>query len=55
MTRDHRTATDAVRELNASDPLGGLSVTPTSRAIELRLHGGGRGGGCGTGGCGSCG
>jgi L-serine dehydratase len=45
---------DAHREISANmarelrcTALGGLSVTPTSKAIELRL--------CGTGGCGSCG
>ena len=46
---------DAHREVSASmarelrcTALGGLSVTPTSKALEARL------GGCGDGGCGSC-
>jgi L-serine dehydratase len=51
----HREISESMaRELRCT-ALGGLSVTPTSKAIELRLHGGGLGGGCGTGGCGSCG
>jgi L-serine dehydratase len=41
------------RELRCT-ALGGLSITPTSKAIELRLLGGGSSGGCGTGGCASC-
>ena len=41
------------RELRCT-ALGGLSVTPTSKAIELRLHGARPDGGCGTGGCASC-
>lgn len=43
----HRQVSESMaRELRCT-ALGGLSVTPTSKAIEARL--------CGTGGCGSCG
>jgi len=41
------------RELRCT-ALGGLSVTPTSKAIELKLLGASARGGCGTNGCGSC-
>ena len=43
----HRQVSESMaRELRCT-ALGGLSITPTSKAIEARL--------CGTGGCGSCG
>ncbi|MFZ4750527.1 MAG: L-serine ammonia-lyase, iron-sulfur-dependent, subunit alpha, partial [Phycisphaerales bacterium] len=41
------------RELRCT-ALGGLSITPTSKAIELKLLGASARGGCGTNGCGSC-
>ena len=41
------------RELRCT-ALGGLSVTPTSKAIELRLRGAQTSRSCGTGGCASC-
>jgi hypothetical protein len=42
------------RELRCT-ALGGLSITPTSKAIELRFLGSNLRGSCGANGCGSCG
>jgi len=47
-----RVSAQMPRELRCT-ALGGLSISPTSKAIELRLAN--ASGGCGTGGCGSCG
>ena len=47
-----RVSAQMPRELRCT-ALGGLSISPTSKAIELRLASASSG--CGTGGCGSCG
>jgi L-serine dehydratase len=49
-----RVSAQMPRELRCT-ALGGLSISPTSKAIELRLASVSASGGCGTGGCGSCG
>jgi L-serine dehydratase len=49
-----RVSAQMPRELRCT-ALGGLSISPTSKAIELRLASVSANGGCGTGGCGSCG
>ena len=49
-----RVSAQMPRELRCT-ALGGLSISPTSKAIELRLASASANGGCGTGGCGSCG
>jgi L-serine dehydratase len=49
-----RVSAQMPRELRCT-ALGGLSITPTSKAIELRLASASANGGCGSAGCGSCG
>jgi len=49
-----RVSAQMPRELRCT-ALGGLSITPTSKAIELRLASSSANGGCGSAGCGSCG
>jgi L-serine dehydratase len=49
-----RVSAQMPRELRCT-ALGGLSITPTSKAIELRLAGVAAKSACGSSGCGSCG